>query len=136
MFIYKNGIFCYAAFLLFSVNFVYSDRIGENEKTITFLAKELRSLHRRVETKISNLQNEINIQKDLEGNYGHFETRRLYRKFMEILYLLVSSSMMVSVDELLEDGGSLINSKVPAKFSIVWIFFIDVRNSAISSDSF
>jgi hypothetical protein len=34
--------------------------------------------------------------------------------------------MMVSVDELLEDDGSLINSKVPAKFSIVWIFFIDV----------
>jgi uncharacterized iron-regulated protein len=43
------------------------------------------------ETKISNLQNEINIQKDLEGNYGHFEMRRLYRKFREMKQHVVTT---------------------------------------------
>lgn len=102
MFIYKSGIFCYVAFLLFSVNFVFSDRIEENEKTITFLAKELRSLHRRVETKISNLQNEIYNQKNLEGNYGHFETRRLYRKFREMKYQLLT--LKLDVRQLFYEG--------------------------------
>ncbi|XP_063420465.1 uncharacterized protein LOC134705674 [Mytilus trossulus] len=69
--------------------------VENNENKITILAKELRSLRRNVESKISNLQEEIGTQNKYKQHYRYYEMKKLFKKVHDLKYLTLTLKLDV-----------------------------------------
>ncbi|XP_076093862.1 uncharacterized protein LOC143064713 [Mytilus galloprovincialis] len=97
------AIFLYWIIVVFS--FIYCDRVENNENKITILAKELRSLRRNVESKISNLQEDIGTQNNYKQHYRYYEMKKLFKKVHDLKYLTLT--LKLDVRQLFYEGLSL-----------------------------
>lgn len=91
--IMKYYINCIFYWVVFNGIYTVCDRIWDNEAKITMLAKELQSLHRRVDAKISLIKEQVEINRGAEEGHRYYQMRKLFRKFDDMKFQFLTLKM-------------------------------------------